>query len=101
MYSQAVTHPSTNTAQPCLTSVIRRELVCSRLYGRRQVQWAICLGVQKPIVTGSWKQLIESAISTVLLSAVSQDSLLWSRWMITCQRSVVTGTGTGIWNFPQ
>ena len=28
VYSQAVTHPSTNTAQPCLTSVIR--------YGRRQ-----------------------------------------------------------------
>ena len=27
MYSQAVTHPSTNTAQPCLTSVIGRELV--------------------------------------------------------------------------
>ena len=30
VYSQAVTHPSTNTAQPCLTSVIRRELVHSR-----------------------------------------------------------------------
>ena len=29
-YSQAVTHPSTNAAQPCLTSVIGRELVCSR-----------------------------------------------------------------------
>ena len=35
VYSQAVTHPSTNTAQPCLTSVIRRELVHSRWYGRR------------------------------------------------------------------
>ena len=30
VYSQAVTHPSTNTAQPCLTSVIGRELVYSR-----------------------------------------------------------------------
>ena len=34
--SQAVTHPSTNGAQHCLTSVIRRELVCSMWYGRRQ-----------------------------------------------------------------
>jgi len=29
MYSQAVTHPSTNMAQCCLTSVIGRELVLS------------------------------------------------------------------------
>ena len=29
-YSQAVTHPSTDTAQPCLISVIERELVYSR-----------------------------------------------------------------------
>ena len=29
VYSQAVTHPSTNTAQCCLTSVIGQELVCS------------------------------------------------------------------------
>ena len=34
-YSQAVTHPSTNLAQCCLTSVIRRELVYSTWYGRR------------------------------------------------------------------
>ena len=33
-YSQAVTHPSTNTAQCCLTSVIGRELVLSTWYGR-------------------------------------------------------------------
>ena len=32
--SQAVTHPSTNRAQHCLTSVIGRELVCSMWYGR-------------------------------------------------------------------
>ena len=30
LYSQAVTHPSTNRSQPCLTSVIGRELVYSR-----------------------------------------------------------------------
>ena len=35
-YSQAVTHPSTNAAQCCLTSVIRRELVFSTWYGRIQ-----------------------------------------------------------------
>ena len=32
--SQAVTHPSTNQAQCCLTSVIGRELVFSTWYGR-------------------------------------------------------------------
>jgi hypothetical protein len=36
-YSQAVTHPSTNAAQSCLTSVIGRELVFSTWYGRRHV----------------------------------------------------------------
>ena len=34
--SQAVTHPSTNRARRCLTSVIRREPVLSTWYGRRQ-----------------------------------------------------------------
>ena len=34
-YSQAVTHPSTNQAHDCLTSVIGRELVYSIRYGGR------------------------------------------------------------------
>ena len=34
-YSQAVTHPSTNRARRCLTSVIGREPVRSTWYGRR------------------------------------------------------------------
>ena len=34
-YSQAVTHPSTNSAQCCLTAVIGRELVFSTWYGRK------------------------------------------------------------------
>ena len=34
-YSQAVTHPSTNSAQYCLTTVIRQELVYSTWYGSR------------------------------------------------------------------
>ena len=33
---QVVTHPSTNSAQCCLTAVIGRELVFSTWYGRRQ-----------------------------------------------------------------
>ena len=33
-YSQAVTHPSTNRARRCLTSVIGRERVYSAWYGR-------------------------------------------------------------------
>ena len=37
-YFQAVTHPSTNPAQCCLTSVIRREPVHSAWYGRRTLQ---------------------------------------------------------------
>ena len=35
-YSQAVTHPSTNQTQRCLTSLIGREAVCSTWYGRWQ-----------------------------------------------------------------
>ena len=34
--SQAVPHPSTILARRCLTSVIRRERVCSSWYGRRR-----------------------------------------------------------------
>ena len=34
--SQAVTHPSTDAAQCCLTAVIEREPVFSTWYGRRQ-----------------------------------------------------------------
>ena len=37
-YSQAVTHPSTNRARRCLTSVIGREPVFSTWYGRRHEQ---------------------------------------------------------------
>ena len=35
-YSQVVTHPSTNQAQHCLASVIKRNLAFSTRYGRRQ-----------------------------------------------------------------
>ena len=38
-YSQAVTHPSTNYARRCLTSVIGRELVYSTWYGRWHMRY--------------------------------------------------------------
>ena len=38
-YSQQVTQPSTNPARPGLTSVIGREPVPSRWYGRRRKTW--------------------------------------------------------------
>ena len=41
-YSQAVTHPSTNRARRCLTSVIGREPVFSTWYGRRQQYNLFC-----------------------------------------------------------
>ena len=40
--SQAVPHPSTIPARRCLTSVIRRERVCSSWYGRRQLTRKCC-----------------------------------------------------------
>ena len=45
MYSQVVTHPSTNMAQCWLTSGIRRELVFSKWYGRRRCNQAEVLGL--------------------------------------------------------
>ena len=40
--SQAVTHPSTDRARRCLTSVIGREPVCSTWYGR----WRLYISIQ-------------------------------------------------------
>ena len=36
-YSQAVSHPSTNQARPCLASEIRRDRACSEWYGRKRI----------------------------------------------------------------
>ena len=35
-YSQAVSHPSTDQARPCLASEIRRDRACSGWYGRKR-----------------------------------------------------------------
>ena len=52
-YSQAVTHPSTNRARGCLTSVIGRELVYSIRYGRRHknevFMWKKCFCSQNDL----------------------------------------------------
>uniref|UniRef100_A0A3P9DHZ8 Protein kinase domain-containing protein n=1 Tax=Maylandia zebra TaxID=106582 RepID=A0A3P9DHZ8_9CICH len=37
-YSQAVSHPSTDQARPCLASEIRRDRACSGWYGRKRKQ---------------------------------------------------------------
>ncbi len=37
-YSQAVSHPSTNQARPCLASEIRRDQACPGWYGRKRIQ---------------------------------------------------------------
>ena len=51
-YSQAVTHPSTNRAQCCLTSQIGRDAVCSTRYGRwQQIGDRISLFHQSPAST--------------------------------------------------
>ena len=59
VYSQAVTHPSTNTTQCCLTSVIKRELVLSSWYGRRQ--WSLILSIDLANVLHSLCLLLISA----------------------------------------
>ena len=54
-YSQAVTHPSTNSAQCCLTSVIGRELVYSTWYGRRHlIQLTLAILKQKICLNNFW-----------------------------------------------
>ncbi len=37
-HSQAVSHPSTNQARPCLASEIGRDRACSGWYGRKRIQ---------------------------------------------------------------
>ena len=78
MYSQAVTHPSTNMAQCCLTSVIRRELVFSTWYGCRQMRvthltWSFTFWGLKLLVPFIW---IAVQVSTVLVVYRTKQSKL-------------------------
>ena len=82
MYSQAVTHPSTNMAQCCLTSVIRRELVFSTWYGRRQMRvthltWSFTFWGLKLLVPFIWI-LVQVSIGLVVYRTKQSklDSLL-------------------------
>src|SRR5271155_3127325 len=52
-YSQAVTHPGTNRARRCLTSVIGREPVLSTWYGRRHL-----MKLQTALYSKIFKKLI-------------------------------------------
>ena len=82
MYSQAVTHPSTNMAQCCLTSVIRRELVFSTWYGRRQMRvthltWSFTFWGLKLLVPFIWIVVQVSIVLVVYRTKqLKLDSLL-------------------------
>ena len=80
MYSQAVTHPSTNLARCCFTYVIGREHVCSAWYGRRHFQQA-----DNPIYAGFTKQLdIKNiAYGTKYSQAVTHPSTNLARCCLT------------------
>ena len=70
MYSQAVTHPSTNMAQCCLTSVIGRELVHSTWYGRRQNKVVSFGHMMEQLTFWTWTKVY----STVYSQAVTHPS---------------------------
>ena len=71
--SQAVSHPSTNLAQRCLTSGIRRELVFSTWYGRcRDKSWKFAYLKDKP--TKIVEKLLEKDNDTRGSQAVSHPS---------------------------
>ena len=75
VYSQAVTHPSTNTTQCCLTSVIGRELVLSTWYGRRQFMYVRIAGPTKK----NWNLLSSPILTDMVLFKVAWPSGL-RRW---------------------
>ena len=92
-YSQAVTHPSTNSAQCCLTSVIGRELVFSTWYGRRHFglnDWAIdqpCLPM--------WTKICSSIIVWYTWNNERwfAHNLLHFQWCLAQDKLVVKKTG--------
>ena len=98
--SQAVSHPSTNQAQRCLTSVIRRELVFSTWYGRcREVAGKFAFLAQGWVVyelvwkrqndNSTWCSQAVSHPSTNqaqrCLTSVIRRELVFSTWYGRCQ----------------
>ena len=95
--SQAVTHPSTNRAQRCLTSVIGRELVFSTWYGRCQRQRAVFLGLIKILGCDITPKDNSTQCSQAVthpstnraqrcLTSVIGRELVFSTWYGRCQR---------------
>ena len=78
--SQKVSHPSTNRAQHCLTSVIGRELVHSMWYGRcrervpKQADWRCSLGFLSK--SGFLKQIRISVPGAFNLGHLEQVGLI-------------------------
>ena len=99
--SQAVTHPSTNQTQCCLTSVIRRELVFSTWYGRCQVSWAKNIDfcgrtmhfLEKKAGNSSWKGVKSYSIS--LLICPRYFNYLCSNWAISYKSACFGKTFVG------
>ena len=95
-YSQAVTHPSTNLARCCLTSVIWRELVCSTWYGRRHWWWGkitysnrksyklICRNIEKDLAYSTkYSQAVthpSTNLARCCLTSVIWRELVCSTW---------------------
>ena len=85
MYSQAVTHPSTNTAQHCLTSVIRRELVLSVWYGPRQGTECIFIHCLNSVCTAGTKIMILGWICSGKTSQLDPErcrNIIVSCWLV-------------------
>ena len=93
MYSQAVTHPSTNMAQCCLTSVIGRELVFSTWYGRRQGEleilanwlkfWHIFNVKNQNVYSTTYSQAVthpSTNVAQCCLTSVIGRELVFSTW---------------------
>ncbi|KAL5015588.1 hypothetical protein ScPMuIL_007327, partial [Solemya velum] len=74
-YSQAVTHPSTNRARRCLTSVIGREPVLSTWYGRRHF---IYFFLEKKYTSsfGNGKMSLLSALCVIFVCNVKKKKII-------------------------